>query len=74
MFEMTAQIRRPARLPISIMVLARSSAASRSRMKAPLPQVTSSTMASAPLASFLLMMELAMSGLLSTVAVTSRSA
>ena len=43
-------------------------------MKAPLPHFTSRSMASAPAAIFLLMMELAMSGIESIVAVTSRSA
>ena len=43
-------------------------------MKAPLPVLTSSTIAALPAASFLLMIEAAMSGMESTVAVTSRSA
>ena len=43
-------------------------------MKAPLPTLTSSTSASIPSASFLDMIEPAMSGIDSTVAVTSRSA
>ena len=43
-------------------------------MKAPLPVLTSRTIASAPEASFLLMIELAINDILSTVAVTSRSA
>jgi hypothetical protein len=45
-----------------------------SGMNAPLPTFTSSTSASMPSASFLLMMLDAMSGIDSTVAVTSRSA
>ncbi len=43
-------------------------------MNAPSPTFTSSTIASAPAASFFDMIELAMSGTMSTVAVTSRSA
>ena len=43
-------------------------------MNAPLPTLTSSTSAPVPSAIFLLMIELAMSGIASTVPVTSRSA
>ena len=43
-------------------------------MNAPSPTLTSSTIASAPAASFFDMIELAISGTMSTVAVTSRSA
>ena len=43
-------------------------------INAPLPVFTSSTMQSLPAASFLLIMEEAISGMLSTVAVTSRRA
>ena len=43
-------------------------------MKAPLPTLTSSTRPSIPSASFFDMIEAAMSGIDSTVAVTSRSA
>ena len=43
-------------------------------MKAPEPTLTSSTSASVPSAIFLLMIEDAMSGMLSTVHVVSRSA
>ncbi len=43
-------------------------------MKAPSPVLTSSTRASIPSAIFLLMIDAAMSGRLSTVAVTSRKA
>ena len=43
-------------------------------ISAPLPVFTSSTMAPAPLASFLLTMLEAISGMQSTVPVTSRSA
>jgi hypothetical protein len=44
------------------------------RMNAPSPTFTSRTIASAPAASFFDMIELAISGTMSTVAVTSRSA
>ena len=43
-------------------------------MNAPSPHLTSSTSALLPSASFLLMIEAEISGMLSTVAVTSRSA
>ena len=43
-------------------------------MKAPSPTLTSSTIASAPAASFFDMIDDAISGTMSTVAVTSRSA
>ena len=56
------------------MVRASSCARSRSRMKAPSPTFTSSTRAAVPEAIFLDMIELAMSGMESTVPVTSRSA
>ena len=49
-------------------------ASSRVCIKAPEPVFTSSTMASVPAASFLLMMLEAIKGMLSTVPVTSRSA
>ena len=56
------------------MVRASSVASSRVFMNAPLPTLTSSTSAPVPSAIFLLMIELAMSGIASTVPVTSRSA
>ena len=56
------------------MVRASSLASSRVFMKAPLPTLTSSTSAPVPSAIFLLMIELAMSGMASTVPVTSRRA
>ena len=56
------------------MVRASSLASSRFFMKAPLPTLTSSTSAPVPSAIFLLMIEEAMSGIASTVPVTSRSA
>ncbi len=64
----------PASVPISTMALASSIAPSSVCMMAPLPVLTSRTIASLPAASFLDMIELAISGRLSTVAVTSRSA
>ena len=70
----TARVGRPARLPIPTMVRASSRARSLVFMKAPSPYLTSRTMASAPEAIFLLMIELAISERLSTVAVTSRRA
>ena len=70
----TALVGRPASLPISTMVRASWRARSFVFMNAPSPYLTSRTMASAPEAIFLLMMELAMSGMLSTVAVASRRA
>ena len=65
---------RPAFLPIFTISSARAKASSLLFIKAPLPVFTSNTMASAPAASFLLIMELAISDILSTVAVTSRRA
>jgi hypothetical protein len=55
-------------------VAASSRAASRLFMNAPVPTLTSSTSAPVPSAIFLLMIELAISGIDSTVAVTSRKA
>ena len=69
-----ALTRLPAPWPMATMVLAKSRASSRVFMKAPRPTFTSKTMLRAPAASFLLMMELAIKGTLSTVAVTSRRA
>ena len=63
----------PESSPNSTMVRARSRAWSSSTMKAPEPVLTSSTRASVPSATFLEMIELAMSGIESTVEVTSRS-
>ena len=53
---------------------ARASASLTLAMKAPRPHLTSSKMASAPAASFLLMTLLAIKGTESTVAVASRNA
>ena len=70
----SARVRTPCSSPSATMVRARSSARSCSRMNAPVPVLTSSTRAPVPSAIFLDMIELAMSGIDSTVPVTSRSA
>ena len=70
----SAIMRRPASQPMRTMVCASSMLASVVCISAPAPVLTSSTTPCAPLASFLLTMLEAMSGRLSTVAVTSRSA
>ena len=62
------------RAPVATIDRARARALSRSFMKAPCPHFTSSTSALVPSASFLLMIDEEMSGMLSTVAVTSRNA
>ena len=64
----------PACAPISTIAFASSMDCSTVCISAPLPVFTSSTMAPAPLASFLLTMLEAISGMQSTVPVTSRSA
>ena len=64
----------PMPLPMPIMVVASALASSRERRKAPSPHLTSRTSASIPSAIFLLMIDAAMRGRLSTVAVTSRRA
>ena len=64
----------PCALPSSTMVRASSRASAADFMNAPEPTLTSSTSAPVPSAIFLLMMELAISGIDSTVPVTSRSA
>ena len=69
-----AVVRTPASVPRPTMVRASSCAAGSSRMNAPLPTLTSSTSAAVPSAIFLDMIELAISGIDSTVPVTSRSA
>ena len=71
---MRALVRTPASLPSSTIVRANSRASPRSFMNAPEPTLTSSTRAPVPSAIFLLMIELAISGMDSTVPVTSRSA
>jgi hypothetical protein len=70
----SATVRTPAASPSPTMVRASSRDRSGSFMNAPEPVLTSSTSASAPSAIFLLMIELAISGIDSTVPVTSRSA
>ncbi|MNW60269.1 hypothetical protein D3C74_382410 [compost metagenome] len=70
----SATVRTPASVPRSTMVRASSRACSMSFMNAPEPTLTSRTSAPVPSAIFLLMIEDAMSGIASTVAVTSRSA
>src|SRR5256885_717276 len=64
----------PMRLPVSTMTSARRIESSSCFIKAPEPVFTSSTSASMPSASFLLMMDAQMRPIFSTVAVTSRSA
>ena len=71
---MAARTFRPERVPILTISSASCFASSTVRMNAPLPVLTSSMITSAPLASFLDMMEDAISGMDRTVAVTSRSA
>ncbi len=69
-----ATVATPAARPSPTMVRASSTDCPRSRMKAPEPVFTSSTSAGVPSAIFLLMIEDAISGIDSTVPVTSRSA
>ncbi len=70
----SATVFTPASVPRSTIVRASSVASSWVFMKAPLPTLTSSTRAPVPSAIFLLMIEEAMSGIASTVPVTSRRA
>ena len=74
MSVMIATVRLPMCRPISTMVRASSLASGSVCMNAPVPIFTSSTIASAPAAIFLLITLDAMSGMLLTVPVTSRSA
>ena len=74
MSVMQATVRRPLSLPISTISRASSRASASVFMKAPPPHFTSSTMTSAPAASFLDMMLLTMRGMERTVPVTSRRA
>ena len=71
---MMATVRRPICVPISTIARASVRASSIVCMNAPVPTFTSSTIASAPAAIFLLMTLEAISGMLLTVPVTSRSA
>ena len=68
---MTATVYLPRCEPISTMRRASALASSTVRINAPPPVLTSSTIASAPAASFLLIMLEAMSGMLATVPLTS---
>ena len=70
----SATVATPASVPSATIVSASSRALATSFMKAPLPTLTSSTSAPVPSAIFLLMIDDAMSGMASTVPVTSRSA
>ena len=70
----SAEVRTPFASPITTIASARRVASSRDRMNAPEPVFTSSTRASVPSAIFFDMIELAISGIDSTVAVTSRNA
>ena len=70
----SALVRTPCSPPSVTMVRASSLASSRLAMKAPLPTLTSSTRADVPSAIFFDMIELAISGIDSTVPVTSRKA
>ena len=70
----TAATRRPLPRPILTINSARAIASASVFIRAPRPVLTSSTITLAPAAIFLLMIELAISGTESTVAVTSRSA
>lgn len=70
----SATVRTPLSVPSATMVEASSRASSMVFMKAPEPTLTSRTSAPVPSAIFLDMIELAISGIASTVPVTSRSA
>src|SRR5918992_1202706 len=70
----SATVRRPWSAPMPTIVVARSRASSAVFMNAPEPTLTSSTSAPVPSAIFFDMIELAMSGIDSTVLVTSRGA
>ena len=74
MSVMTATVCLPAPLPMATSSSASARASASVFMKEPPPHLTSSTMTSAPAASFLDMMLLAISGMLGTVPVTSRRA
>ena len=69
-----ATVSLPAPSPMATIFSASRRASSRLFIKAPLPTVTSSTILSLPAASFLLIMDAAINGMLSTVLVTSRRA
>ena len=71
---MSASVRTPEASPIATSDSASSRESSSVFMNAPAPVLTSSTSAPMPSAIFLLMIDAQMSGMLSTVPVTSRSA
>ena len=71
---MTASVRTPDALPIETSDSASRRESASVFMNAPLPVLTSRMRASMPSAIFLLMIDALMSGMLSTVPVTSRSA
>ena len=71
---MIASVLTPEALPIATSDSASLRESASVFMNAPLPVLTSSTSASMPSAIFLLMIEALISGMLSTVPVTSRSA
>ena len=70
----SATVCTPASVPSATIVSASSRAVSSDFMKAPVPTLTSSTSAPVPSAIFFDMIDDAMSGIASTVPVTSRSA
>ena len=72
MSDITATVLRPLFRPIATISSANSRASFSVVINAPLPVLTSSTMAWAPAANFLLIIELAINALLATVPVTSR--
>ena len=74
MSVITDSVRTPACVPIATIEVASARASSRSFMNAPSPHLTSRTSALLPSASFLLMIDAEIRGMLGTVAVTSRSA
>ena len=74
MLVISAPTFRPACSPMATIFSASVTACSFVFINAPLPHFTSSRMQSLPAASFLLIMDIAISGMLSTVPVTSRSA
>ena len=70
----SATVRTPCAVPSETIAAASSRASATDFMNAPEPTLTSSTSADVPSAIFLRMIELAISGIDSTVPVTSRSA
>ncbi len=74
MLVISATTRLPKRWPVSTISSARKTASFSDFIKAPLPVLTSSTKASMPSASFLLIIEAQIRYGLSTVPVTSRRA